>query len=549
MKKTLFYGLIAAALGFTACSSEDDAILGNNTQKKGMVLNATVEQPAETRATIDNSADNWQFAFAQDDVIKVTNSAVTSGTYYTFTNDGTNFKSTDAESTATAANWYAYFPSETINLTNQAGTMASVANLYALAGTTASATTGASGLDITMSAKVAILKIENYKGSIDIQVKTSATDYVTGLTAKSGEAGFTVETTTTPTSLFTTTTTGDYYVAVPAGVQLSVKDGSTTIKSTGTNGLTAGKYYTLSIGTPFTLTALEDNSTVSIYSSDFQYRTSTQQNWTDYTSGNGISVNSDQYVQFRGKPTSTRTNVNYQSFTMTEGSFNASGNVMSLLYGHEMGDNAFNRLFKDCAKLKSASALLLPATTLTYNCYSAMFSGCTNLTDAPSLPATTMAYSCYASMFKDCTSLETAPSLPAEDLAQACYSSMFDGCTSLTAAPALPATTMTRTCYATMFRNCTSLETAPTLPAITNNATYDAYRCFHYMFNGCIKLKSVTVNFTSWPCDNNSSASTTQWLYNAGTSASSTPTFYCPAGLDTSTKDAHHVPEGWTVNP
>lgn len=246
MKKTLFFGLIAAALGFTACSSEDDAILGNNTQKKGMVLNATVEQPAETRATIDNSTANWQFAFAQDDVIKVTNSAV-SGTYYTFTSNGTTFSSSDAETTATAADWFAYFPSNSIDLTNQDGTMASVANLYALAGTTASATTGADGLTIPMSAKVAILKIVNIKGTINIQVKTSASDYVTGLTAKNGEAGFDVSTSTTATSLFTTSTTGIYYVAVPAGVQLAIKDGNTVLKSTIAAGLTAGKYYNLEI--------------------------------------------------------------------------------------------------------------------------------------------------------------------------------------------------------------------------------------------------------------------------------------------------------------
>ncbi|MCQ2212871.1 MAG: hypothetical protein MJZ36_04470, partial [Bacteroidaceae bacterium] len=202
MKKTIFLGIIAASLGFTACSNED-ANLSEKTQKKGMVLNATVEQPAETRATIDISAVGWQFAFAENDEIKVTNSAVASDTYYTFTNDGTNFKSTDAETTATDANWFAYFPSNSIDLTGQAGTLEGVANLYALAGATASATTGESGLDITMSAKVAILKIENNKGAIDIQVKTSATDFVTGLTAKSGEAGFDVTTSTTATSLFT----------------------------------------------------------------------------------------------------------------------------------------------------------------------------------------------------------------------------------------------------------------------------------------------------------------------------------------------------------
>lgn len=317
MKKTIFLGLIAAALGFTACSSESDAVLGENTQKEGMVLNATVEQPAETRATIDGSASNWQFAFAENDGIMVTNSTVASDTYYTFTNDGTNFRSTDAETTATDANWFAYFPSNSIDLTGQAGTMESVANLYALAGTTSSATTGESGLTIPMSAKVAILKIENYKGDIDIQVKTSATNYVTGMTAESGVAGFTVQTSTTPTSLFTTTTTGHYYVAVPAGVQLSVKDGNTTIKSTGTNGLTAGKYYELAVClTPdpgiLTFTASESNSTIKIDLDGTLYKTSTQ-DWTNYPQDQKVTLSAGQFVQFKAASGSIRNQI-YKKF-------------------------------------------------------------------------------------------------------------------------------------------------------------------------------------------------------------------------------------------
>lgn len=618
MKKTLLFGLIAASLGFTACSSEDDAILGNNTQKKGMVLNATVEQPAETRATINNSAANWQFAFAENDEIKVTNSDI-SGTYYTFTSNGTTFSSSDAETTATAADWFAYYPSNSIDLTDQAGTLASVANLYALAGATSSATTGAEGLTISMSAKVAILKIENYKESaINIQVKTSADNYVTGLTAKSGVVGFDVTTSTTPTTLFTTSTTGDYYVAVPAGVQLSVKDGNTTIKSTVSTGLTAGNYYTLSIGVPLTLTALVDNSTVKISYSDFQYRTTGQTEWTDYTSESDITVNTNEYVQFRGKPSSTRTLVKTK-FVMTEGSFNASGNVMSLLYGHEMEDYAFQDLFNRCDRLKSASELLLPAATLTKNCYSNMFYGCTNLTAAPALPAENLAdycysfmfdncdslknaptlpaenladhcYSymfnncdslknaptlsantltngCYEYMFQNCTNLKDAPALPAENLASSCYSNMFRGCKSLKNAPALTANTLTNGCYNTMFRDCTSLTEAPALPATTlasscyNSmfwgctklttaptlpATTLADYCYKSMFRGCTKLESVTVNFTSWTSGTDA---TDQWLYNAGKDASDTPTFNCPAGLDTTTRDNSHVPQSWDVNP
>ncbi|MDO4824267.1 MAG: hypothetical protein Q4A08_08890 [Bacteroidales bacterium] len=244
MKKTFIFGLMAAALGFTACSNEDDLMVRGN--QKGMVLRATVEQPAETRATINDSEATWKFAFATDDRISVTNSAVT-GTYYTFTNDGTDFWSTDAQATESETTWYAYFPSDEVDLVGQSGTMEAVAGKYALAGKTASATTGKDGLSITMSPKVAILKIYNKKGSIDINVKVSATEWVKGLTAS--EDGFTVTTAEARQTLLSVTAAGTYYVAVPAGVQISVKDGDNVIRSTGTSGLTAGMYYELAIGT------------------------------------------------------------------------------------------------------------------------------------------------------------------------------------------------------------------------------------------------------------------------------------------------------------
>lgn len=244
MKKTFIFGLIAAALGFTACSSEDDLNVNDNNQKKGMVLRATVEQPAESRATFTDNEGTWQFAFATGDNVSVTNIDMTTD-FYTFTNEGTEFKCEDAKAAEGPVAWYAYFPSNEVSLVGQSGTKADVANKYALAGATASATTGEEGLNITMSPKVAILVINNQKGAIDINVKNSATTWVSGLTANND--GFNVTTSTTQQNLLSATTKGTYYVAVPAGVQLAVKNGNTVIKSTGTNGLTAGKYYNLTI--------------------------------------------------------------------------------------------------------------------------------------------------------------------------------------------------------------------------------------------------------------------------------------------------------------
>ena len=245
MKKTILSVLMAAALGFMACSEDDTSVYDNRAEgdnPKGMVLRATVEQTAASRATI---SDAWLFDFATNDEVSVTNTEVTAGTYYTFTNEGTQFRSADAELTSEPATWYAYFPSDEISLVGQSGSKADVAGKYALAGATTEATTGEGGLSITLSPQVAILVIDNQKGTININVKNSASTWVSGLTASA--AGFTVTDATEKQTLLSATKVGSYYVAVPAGVQLAVKDGDMVIKSTKAEGLAAGSYYNLTI--------------------------------------------------------------------------------------------------------------------------------------------------------------------------------------------------------------------------------------------------------------------------------------------------------------
>ena len=244
MKKTFIFGLIAAALGFTACSSEDDLNVNDNNQKKGMVLRATVEQPAESRAFISN---DWEFDFIEYDEIKMTNSEIGYDNFYTFENDGENFVSEDAKATKAEATWHAYYPSDKVYFIGKVGNMDEIAYFYALAGTTT--TTGKNGLNISMKPHVAILVIDNQKGAIDINVKNSADTWVYGMKANAG--GFDVLDETEKISLLKKNETGTYYVVVPAGVQLAIKDGDKVIASTGTNGLKAGRYYNLTIEKPF----------------------------------------------------------------------------------------------------------------------------------------------------------------------------------------------------------------------------------------------------------------------------------------------------------
>ncbi len=244
MKKILYSVFMLATMVLAACSSEDTT---EPDVKRGMVLKANVED-TNTRATFTDTEGKWKFAFATNDVVKVGNDKVES--YYTFTNSGTQFASTDALQTTAAANWYAYFPCETIDLANQSGDFADIANKYALAGMTQTATTGSEGLNITMTAKAAVLCIVGVKKgeSLDINVRTSDGMYVSGLAAVKNSANFSVQTSKIKVSLLSKQDAGVYYVVVPAGVKLSVYNGSKLMKTTKDAGLKAGKYYTLLTG-------------------------------------------------------------------------------------------------------------------------------------------------------------------------------------------------------------------------------------------------------------------------------------------------------------
>ena len=243
MKKILYSVFMLATMVLAACSSDDTT---EPDVKRGMVLKANVED-TDTRATITDNEGKWKFAFAKDDMVKVGNDKVDG--YYTFKNNGTIFESTDALQTTKAATWCAFFPGETIDLRNQSGKFADVANKYALAGATASATTGSDGLTVTMKAKAAVLCIVGVdKGDcLDINVQTDE-GYVSGLVADKKTAGFSVQTSNTKVSLLSKQGAGVYYVVVPAGEKLSVYNGTKLMKTTKDVGLTAGKYYTLKTG-------------------------------------------------------------------------------------------------------------------------------------------------------------------------------------------------------------------------------------------------------------------------------------------------------------
>ena len=244
MKKTLLFLLAATAMMMTGCSNDD---FGGATQ--GMTLNATVEQPASRAIMTEETDGNYQFSFTDNDNISVGNTTLTSD-YYIFTKSGEKFSCAKAKPADSDVDWYAYFPSTTVPLAGQNGDLAGVANHYACAGKTAEVTTGANGLAISLTPKVAILRIVKVDGkstTCDINVKTGE-KWVSGLTAKSNEAGFDVVTSESKVTLLTASEPGTYYIAVPAGVKIAIYNGGTLVRATQDKGLTAGKYYTLTTG-------------------------------------------------------------------------------------------------------------------------------------------------------------------------------------------------------------------------------------------------------------------------------------------------------------
>ena len=243
MREILYSVMMLAVVTFTACSNDD---MSETQTQKGLTLSASVEN-LSTRASMTDESGTWKFAFENDDKVSVSNSKIND--IYTFQKTGEQFTCANAKATNEAVDWYAYFPSNDVDLTRQDGTLNGVANKLAAAGKTTQATTGKDGLAITLHAQVAVLRIveADKEGALDIQVKTAKDKWVTGLSAQENQTKFDVKTSDTKTTLLSkkNVKAGDFsYVVVPAGMGIEVYNGTVLISKT-TTGLTAGKYYTI----------------------------------------------------------------------------------------------------------------------------------------------------------------------------------------------------------------------------------------------------------------------------------------------------------------
>lgn len=244
MRVKLYSVIMLAVVTFTACSNDE---MSETQTQKGLTLSASVEN-LSTRASMTDESGTWKFAFENNDKVSVSNNKIND--IYTFQKvSGGAFTCANAMATNEAADWYAYFPSNDVDLTEQDGTLNGVANYLAAAGKTTQATTGENGLAITLHAQVAVLRIveADKKGALDIQVKTAKDKWVTGLSALKNQTKFDVKTSDKKTTLLSkeNVEAGDFsYVVVPAGMGIEVWNGDVLISKT-TTGLAAGKYYTI----------------------------------------------------------------------------------------------------------------------------------------------------------------------------------------------------------------------------------------------------------------------------------------------------------------
>lgn len=290
------------------------------------------------------------------------------------------------------------------------------------------------------------------------------------------------------------------------------------------------------------------------------------------------NIKAGDKVQWKG--TGTRFSIadgKYSNFASTC-KFDVSGNILSLIYNDDFAEHnelqatfTFNRLFINCVNLINAQYLSLPVDTLTNECYTAMFYGCSSLITAPELPATTLAVACYMGMFNGCSSLIEQPELPATRMDLYCYNCMFQNCSSLTKVHKLPQceladgcwsgmfygtplrtyydlkyTTPVDNCFNMMFAECTAMTKAP---VIHLTSTID--EAIGEIFSGCTSLCEVEIYIPKPELKDNNYFVDTMWLKDVAASGvlkvHTTSESDMEKWNSAEAVNINCVPEGWTV--
>ena len=188
-----------------------------------------------------------------------------------------------------------------------------------------------------------------------------------------------------------------------------------------------------------------ENCTVKIKKAGLKYKKDTDDDWSNYTSNSGISLEAGHKVSFKGGSADSKiswTDKDKGAFMgITGGQYKIGGDITSLVvgddyeaYGATVTGIAFLDGFKNQTGLIDAFDLILPMKKLaTASAFKSMFDGCKNLERGPRyLPATELSASCYRNMFNECKKLTYAPELPAAtSVGSGSYQKMFTGCSSL----------------------------------------------------------------------------------------------------------------------
>ena len=456
--RTLAALLIASAT-FVACSSEDNIIDEQPASQQVYTLSVSATKGGDealTRAlSLDGKTLNASWATTENIYVKkgetwATGSLQPDADAATATLKGTLSGITIAASDVLTLQ----FPkSGDISYDGQVGTLEDIAAKFDYATATVQVKSVSATGNITPTEATTTFQNQQAIVKFTLVDKADGTTPLaaTQLTVSDGTNTYTV----TPASA-----TSEIYVAIPGianqTVTLTATTGSGTYTYEKANvTFTNGKYYAVSVkmaAAPLTVEALTAGTVkVNIdgtLSTGMKYSVNGGAK-TTITTTTSIAVSAGDKVQFYGNGTATQVygdspEVKIQGdgagFTCK-----AYGNIMSLLDEEKFATKTdlpnqkyvFYGLFRDNTALTDASGLLLPATTLTDDCYQNMFYGCTALTAAPALPAKTLTDACYYQMFRDCTALTAAPTLPATTLAESCYFFMFKGCTNLSSVTCL----------------------------------------------------------------------------------------------------------------
>ena len=159
--------------------------------------------------------------------------------------------------------------------------------------------------------------------------------------------------------------------------------------------------------------------------------------WTNMTTETTIPLDDGDSIFVRGILSEDVINQGLLDFTNFSiiGHINPKGNINTLWdytapcleRNFIMRRGSGYRMFANCSGLYDVSELDFPSVNLSYNCYQAMFYGCTNLILAPILPAYTLVNYCYSATFYGCSNLSKIICYASDVSAYKCTSNWVSG--------------------------------------------------------------------------------------------------------------------------